>query len=631
MSKYTFIVIIILFLGCNLQDNETSNIQVEILVVGGSTSGTTAGIQAARMGRKVLIVESSEWLGGMLTAAGVSAIDGNHKLPSGLWGEFRNHLYNYYGGSDSVSTGWVSNTLFEPDVGEQIIRDMVTAESNITILHGYYIDTVAKEDSRISEVSFTNLNGSKITVTPQIVIEATEYGDVIARAGEKYSIGMEPKSETNEPTAPQKRLPWPQDLTYVATLEEKSSGQKSTIKAPRSYNPEMFQCVCAEVCDKARSDLLRCQKVLNYGRLPNNKFMINWPNRGNDTYLEILEKSHSERIKLFEKAKNKTLSWIYFMQTEAGFSNLVLDEDVYPTDDHLALKPYIRESRRIYGQIRLTLPDIRRPYKNEERPVYKSAVAVGDYPVDHHRKLNPEPLVLDFPEIPSYSVPYNVMLPQNTTNLIVAEKSISVTSLVNGTTRLQPVVMQIGQAAGAAAAIALDTQQRPDQINIRELQHNLLSAGLWLMPYMDTTPDQPAFQVIQKVALAGWMRGEGIPVDWANETRFYPDSTLTIKQLKTVADRMGKSFSSTNSDPYAALNHKSFLNILYQMQHNKTAPANAVSFYKQLLPSFKWFKANSNNTLVTRKDAAIWLNAIFKPFEKPLFVNFVGSENSSKH
>ncbi|MEZ4987102.1 MAG: FAD-dependent oxidoreductase [Saprospiraceae bacterium] len=60
----------------------------------------------------------------MLTAAGVSAIDGNYKLPSGLWETFRQRVYDYYGGADSVKTGWVSHVMFEPQVGQAILDTM---------------------------------------------------------------------------------------------------------------------------------------------------------------------------------------------------------------------------------------------------------------------------------------------------------------------------------------------------------------------------------------------------------------------------------------------------------------------------------------------------------------------------
>lgn len=59
-----------------------------MLVVGGGASGVAAGIQSARLGVNTLIIEETPWLGGMLTSAGVSAVDGNYRLPAGIWGNF---------------------------------------------------------------------------------------------------------------------------------------------------------------------------------------------------------------------------------------------------------------------------------------------------------------------------------------------------------------------------------------------------------------------------------------------------------------------------------------------------------------------------------------------------------------
>lgn len=107
--------------------------RVDVLIVGGGASGVTSGIQAARMGANTLILEETTWLGGMLTSAGVSAVDGNYRLPAGLWGEFKNRLSDYYGGLDSLKTGWVSNVLFEPSVGNKIFHEMVSAEKNLKV------------------------------------------------------------------------------------------------------------------------------------------------------------------------------------------------------------------------------------------------------------------------------------------------------------------------------------------------------------------------------------------------------------------------------------------------------------------------------------------------------------------
>ena len=59
---------------------------IDVLVVGGGASGISAGVQAARMGVPVMVVEETPWVGGMLTSAGVSCIDGNYKLQGGIFG-----------------------------------------------------------------------------------------------------------------------------------------------------------------------------------------------------------------------------------------------------------------------------------------------------------------------------------------------------------------------------------------------------------------------------------------------------------------------------------------------------------------------------------------------------------------
>jgi hypothetical protein len=179
---------------------------------------------------------------------------------------------------------------------------------------------------------------------------------------------------------------------------------------------------------------------------------------------------------------------------------------------------------------------------------------VGDYPVDHHRKKNPVPKQIEFPGIPSYSVPYGTLIPEVIDGLIVAEKSISVSNVVNGTTRLQPVVMQLGQAAGAAAAMSIAQEIEPRELNVRDLQTELLDAGVWLMPYMDTDPESIFFRSIQHVGLSGIMRGEGIPVAWANETRFYPDSTLGAEQLSSILSRIDPAYAYSGSGTVSRLN-----------------------------------------------------------------------------
>jgi len=580
-------------LGCQAQNNWTH--QTDVLIVGGGASGTAAAVQASRLGVDVIIAEPTTWLGGMLTAAGVAAVDGNHKMPSGIFGEFREALYRHYGGPSKVATGWVSNTLFEPHVGDSILKAMVNAEKGINVLYLHQFKRAIMDGDRIIGAEFEDASGKIVRIGAKIVIEGTEYGDLIASAGATYDTGMETFAETGEPGAPEEKVDFVQDLTYVAILKDYGKGQDKTIPKPEPYNTEAFDCMCAQVCAVKTEGLIDCQQMLNYGKLPNNKYMINWPNKGNDYYLDILEMSPAEREEALKAVKNHTLAWIYFLQTRGNFKHIGLATDEFGTDDHLALIPYIRESRRIQGKIRLQLQDILDPYANAQRPYYQFGIAVGDYPVDHHRKVNPVPRQIEFPPIPSYNVPYGVMIPNSIKGLIVAEKSISVTNVVNGTTRLQPVVLGLGQAAGAAAALSIKNSVELSELPIRLLQQTLIDASVWIMPYFDVKPNEPEFGAIMRVGAAGLMRGEGRPVAWANETLFKPDSIASIKDFLFFLNAMGV---ESDLDTRQNLSYERVIRELENLTGENIS------------------RTQPNESLLTRRQLAVLIDLIIKPFNR---------------
>ncbi|NOX90554.1 MAG: FAD-dependent oxidoreductase [Calditrichaeota bacterium] len=517
-------------------------IRSDVLIVGASASGVCAAIQAARMGANVVLVEETDWVGGMLTAAGVSAIDGNHKLPSGLWGEFREKLYAYYGGPEAVETGWVSNVQFEPKVGEKILREMLKEAGNIDLKTGFYPIEVISKDKKVLGVKFKNDGNEQLEIRAKVTIDATEYGDVLALAGCEFRNGREAFSETGEPGTPSKADNYVQDLTYVAVLEDFGSGADATIPKPDNYDPEEFRGCCKDWAKGGEKGLVDKQAMINYGRLPNNKYMINWPIEGNDYYCDLAVLSRSERAAEIEKAKEVTRRFVYFLQTELGFRNLGPAKDEFPTDDGLALIPYIRESRRVKGVVTLKLQDIVDPYADPSRPLYRQGIAVGNYPLDHHHGKADLPEEETYLPVPAFNVPYGCLIPQDADGLIVAEKSISVTHMVNGCSRLQPVVMQIGQAAGAAAALAVKQNRNPRHISIRELQQTLIEAGMWLMPFTDITPEHWAFKALQRIALCGLLKGEGKAKDWANEFYIYPDNPVYCHEMISALRSIDQTF-----------------------------------------------------------------------------------------
>ena len=519
--------------------NATTTVKrTKVLVVGGGTGGTAAGIQSARLGVATIIVEPTNWLGGMISAAGVTATDGNHKLASGLWNEFRNQIYKVYGGPSAVETGWVSNTHFEPHIADSIFKKMASLEPSLIVLHGWQFEKTMIQGNKIVGANFTNAQNKKLQIIAEVVIDATEMGDVMASAKVPYDLGMEAEAITGEKVGIKNSNDIVQDLTYVAILKDYGPAKDCTIVKPARYTPAEFDGACTDYyIDKTiEAPNVDAKKMLDYARLPNKKYMLNWPKNGNDTYLNVVELSPKERALALEEAKQTTLRFTYFIQHQLGFKNLGLADDEFPTSDRLAVMPYYREGRRVKGLVRFTINDIATPFNGD--PLYRTGISVGDYPIDHHhRKNKAAPQHLDFFPVPSYNIPLGALIPETIDGLIMAEKGISVSNVVNGTTRLQPVVMLTGQAAGALAALSVKEKSQPRNVSVRRVQDVLLQAKASIMPYMDVNPTHPQFSAIQKIGATGILKGTGIPYKWANQTWFYPDSTITLKSfMQSVND-----------------------------------------------------------------------------------------------
>lgn len=522
--------------------------EVEILIIGAGASGIAAAIVALRRGRSVLLVEQSPWVGGMLTAAGVSAIDGNHTLPSGLWGEFRERLRNHYGGPGALETGWISKTLFEPEVGERILREMLAeaAQDHIgrVLVLNQKVHRVYRDGARLRGATFvpTNTSGGgnqgteiSLEVYAEILIAADEYGDTVHASGLATHYGFEGRSVTGESSGPWTPYAMPQDLTYVATVGPVELSAVGGSEPLRSF---------PHILDGGRLDW---RDFFQYATLPNGRFMLNWPIRGNDYSGDYLNDTTnlSSRAQIVARAKTKTRKLLRELRERFPHAQLTAEHAPYPTEDSLPPIPYIREARRLYGTRFLTVDALTHPFTPAYHDLLDEAVAVGNYPLDHHRKEDATAPEVVFPEIPAFSIPLGVMITSELENLIVAEKSISVSGIVNGATRLQPVALLLGQAAGIAACAALETGGDLQSVPVRQVQTRLLSDNAMLMPYTDAPPQDSNFLPLQWAGVLGKIQGEPRSIDWENQMLIRPqdpaypdemdDPTIITNRVQTPA------------------------------------------------------------------------------------------------
>lgn len=501
-----------------------NTLTTDILVVGGGTGGTAAAIQAARRGAQTILVSEFSWLGGMLTSAGVCAPDGNElaAFQTGIWGAFLQELQRRQ--PEGLDHAWVSFFTYHPAVGAQIFADWVNEQSTLKWIAGQTPLEVIKEGNRITGVRFADF-----TIYAKIILDGTELGDVLALADIPYRWGWEYQSEWNEPSAPadqsvDKDDPPPFDQlihqypvqapTWVVMLQDFGEAIAPEILAPPIDDPTQFVNAWKNYGP---------EQFLNYGRLPNNRFMINWPQRGNDygTRCDRLILSPAARHQFLQEARWHAQSFARFIQTQLG-RRYGLAEQTFPLLEELgggayALHPYYRESRRLQGLTVIQEQDILPIPGGQVAPLpinakgQVDAIAFGNYANDHHYPGGDFPLKSKslrwggrWTGTP-FTIPYRSLIPTTTDGLLVCEKNISVSHIANGATRLQPAVLGIGQAAGMAAALCVEQNSQPRDLPVELLQQALLqdpTAPAAVVPLFNLPPNHSEWLSWQRHYLA---------------------------------------------------------------------------------------------------------------------------------
>lgn len=484
----------------------------DVLVVGGGTGGTAAAIQAARRGANTILVSEFPWLGGMLTAAGVSAPDGNELMAfqTGIWGAFLRELEQRQPGR--LDNSWVSFFSYDPRVGAEIFADWVKQLGNLHWISGQVPLEVLKQDNCITGVRFADF-----TVQAKVVLDGTELGDLLALAEIPYRWGWELHSEWEEPSAPIKfnaiTTKYPvQSPTWVVLMQDFGADVAPEIPPAPNYDPSLFV---------GAWENYGAQKFLNYGRLPGNLFMINWPIRGNDYGEGVgrLIESPATKSDFLQESRWHSQNFAHFIQNQLG-RRYGLAEGIFPdTDAAFALHPYYRESRRLVGLTTIREQDILPVPGGRVAALCSDAIAIGNYANDHHYPG------FDLPLQPKsirwggrwtgtpFTIPYRCLVSATTDGLLVCEKNISVSHIANGATRLQPVVLGIGQAAGMAAAMCVELNCQPRDLPVKALQAALLedqNAPAAIMPLFNLAPNHPE-----------WLQWQTY---YLNEPQAYPHS-----------------------------------------------------------------------------------------------------------
>ncbi|HEY6974953.1 MAG TPA: FAD-dependent oxidoreductase, partial [Chitinophagaceae bacterium] len=170
-----------------------SKAQYDICIYGGTSAGVIAAYTAAKLHKKVILIEPGKHLGG-LTSGGLGYTDiGNKYAITGLARDFYRRVGKHYGKFET----WI----FEPHVAEKIFNDYIK-EANVPVLFQYRIINATKQNSSIQNITIENAASPSLstnkTISAKMFIDCSYEGDLMAKAGVSYTLGREDNSIYNE-------------------------------------------------------------------------------------------------------------------------------------------------------------------------------------------------------------------------------------------------------------------------------------------------------------------------------------------------------------------------------------------------------------------------------------------------
>ena len=497
---------------------QVRELRTDVLIVGGGLGGVAGALAAVRRGARVIVTEESAWLGGQLTTQAAPPDEHpwiEHTGATATYRELRQAIRDIFrrtyrltpaAGRDAAlnpGAGWVSPLCVEPRLAQAAIEGLLArsiAEGRLIVLRHVRASAADVHGDRVRSVTLRDRSGSQVTVEAPFVLDATEEGDLLPLTGVEHVTGSESGTETGEPSAPSVAAPnnmqaithafaidhlpdqdrrIPRPLGYERWRDARPPGWPGPLLGwnfpnprtgmpvrlpftPNAAGPPLARAHFGD--DPADRDLWRYRRVLARHQVEDaigsDVTIVNWPM--NDYFEGVVTGAADDvRRRSLMEAKDLSLSLLHWLQTEAprsdggvGWPGLGLRGDVLGTEDGLAMRPYIRESRRIRARTMVREQDISRRVRGERGAVrYADSVGVGSYRIDLHPSTGGD-LYVDVESCP-FEIPLGAIVPQRVSNLYAAAKNIGTTHITSGCYRVHPVEWTVGEAAGALATFCL--------------------------------------------------------------------------------------------------------------------------------------------------------------------------------
>jgi len=415
--------------------------EYEVIVVGGGAGGFAAATAAGRGGARTLVLEREGCLGGGATTMLVHPFmphlttegpDGQAPkiVNAGIFKEVTDRLV-------ARGAGRAGRCVSFDDEVMKLVMDELVAEAGAEVIFHAALFDVTVADGRVAAARFAH-NGGPIEVAGKVFIDATGDSLLAASAGCACEFGDE--SGTVMPMTLNFRvggvdtdnLPGWQELKDIAREGDKD-------------DPPLINTNLSTFGSRQKGYV-----HFNAIRVPGSTI--------DPGELSFAETESRRRVDNFVR-------WL--RARVPAFRNCYLVK----SGDHVG----IRESRRVMGDYVLTGEEVRTAAK------FDDGIACCSYVIDIHGQAQGQTRIEHLPPGEHYQIPYRCLTPKGTENLLMASRGISADVVAHSSLRIMPCVMNVGTAAGFAAAMSLPSGRVRD-VDVQQLRRRIRRDGGVLEP-----------------------------------------------------------------------------------------------------------------------------------------------------
>ncbi|RTL55301.1 MAG: FAD-dependent oxidoreductase [Bradyrhizobiaceae bacterium] len=441
-------------------------LDVDIVVVGGGTTGPLAAIAAARQNKRVVLIERFGSLGGNLTL-------GLNTKPSGaLLGGLPLEIWNLARSTGAAGADYIAKTKTggvniaspcDPEIMKMLLTRLC-ADSGVQILFETLVSRPVMEGNTVVGVVIENKSGRSF-IGAKVVIDCSADGDVAAAAGAPFIMGSGEKGEDLK-MQPVGMYFTMADVDLIAL----SRWARTTDDIPAQAIPDDDAQLDYGLWLTGFNKTIQAYKKETGITLPRENITLKTANG-----LMYVNATRVLDVDVFSPTQFSDAVIECYRQIDEYAAFLIKKVPGFEKSRIAQIAPVlgVRETRHIEGEYTLTTDDVM------HGTPFEDTIAVDVSAFDVHAPKGED---VDFQGLKPYEIPYRCMVPKGVEQLLVAGRCISADHGAHGRSRNMPACMATGQAAGIAASIAVGSNTTVRHIPVENMQSILKSIGMPLRP-----------------------------------------------------------------------------------------------------------------------------------------------------